>query len=139
MYGWEKPFSKIVSVTRKLEINMIKFSSYVRAAYLAIIVFTERLILYFTLIIFVLTGNDLTADVTYEMATYFNLLQLTAALYFPQALIQLGESMVSMYRLEVYRLLFLNSLRTLSIPLFQNLSNRLSIVPKFFDCHIRND
>lgn len=105
MYGWEKPFSKIVSVTRKLEIKKIKFSSYVRAAYLAIIVFTERLILYFTLIMFVLTGHDLTADVTYEMATYFNLLQLTAALYFPHALIQLGESMVSMNRLEDFLLM----------------------------------
>ncbi|XP_036147821.1 multidrug resistance-associated protein 4 [Monomorium pharaonis] len=100
MYAWEKPFSKIVSVTRELEINKIKLSSYVRAAYLAIIVFTERLSLYFTLITFVLTGNNLTADVTYEMATFFNMLQLTAALYFPQALIMMGETMVSMNRLE---------------------------------------
>ena len=47
-------FSQIVSVIRKLEINQIKFSSYVRTAYLAIIVFTERLTIYFTLITFVL-------------------------------------------------------------------------------------
>ncbi|KAL6254636.1 hypothetical protein P5V15_013943 [Pogonomyrmex californicus] len=100
MYAWEKPFSKIVCLTRGLEIKIITFSSYVRATYLAIIVFTERIILYFTLIMFVLTGNNLTADVTYVMATYFNILQLTTALYFPQALIQLGESMVSMNRLE---------------------------------------
>lgn len=110
MYAWEKPFSKIVSVTRELEIKKIKFSSYVRAAYLAIIVFTERLSLYFTLIVFVLTGNNLTADLTYEMATYFNMLQLSAALYFPQALIMLGESMVSLNRLEVHAVtLFSNS------------------------------
>lgn len=112
MYSWEKPFGKIVAMTRKLEINKIKFSSYVRAAYLAIIVFTERLILYFTLIMFVLTGNDLTADVTYEMATYFNMLQLTAALYFPHALIQLGESMVSLKRLEVHVVTFLSKFAT---------------------------
>ncbi|XP_073368124.1 LOW QUALITY PROTEIN: multidrug resistance-associated protein 4 [Mycetomoellerius zeteki] len=105
MYAWEKPFSKIVSVTRELEIKKIKFSSYVRAAYLAIIVFTERLTLYFTLITFVLMGNDLTADVTYEMSTYFNMLQLTAALYFPHALIMLGESMVSLNRLEDFLLM----------------------------------
>ncbi|KAG5307336.1 MRP4 protein, partial [Acromyrmex insinuator] len=105
MYAWEKPFSKIVSVTRELEIKKIKFSSYVRAAYLAIIVFTERLTLYFALITFVLMGNDLTADVTYEMSTYFNMLQLTTALYFPQALIMLGESMVSLNRLEDFLLM----------------------------------
>ncbi|XP_018349991.1 PREDICTED: multidrug resistance-associated protein 4-like, partial [Trachymyrmex septentrionalis] len=100
MYAWEKPFSQIVSVIRKLEIHQIKFSSYVRAAYLAIIVFTERLTVYFTLITFVLMGNNLTADVTYEMSTYFNILQLVVALYFPQGLILLGESIVSFNRLE---------------------------------------
>lgn len=101
MYAWEKPFSKIVSITRKLEINKIKFSSYVRAAYLAIIVFTERFLLYITLIMYVLTGNNLSADVTYILASYYNILQLTTALYFPQALIMIGETMVSINRLEV--------------------------------------
>ena len=65
-----------------------------RAAYLAIIVFTERLIVHFTLITFVLMGNNLTADVTYEISIYFNILQLVVALYFPQGLILLGESIV---------------------------------------------
>ncbi|XP_029164634.1 multidrug resistance-associated protein 4-like isoform X2 [Nylanderia fulva] len=100
MYAWEKPFSKIVSMTRALEIKKIKFSSYVRAAYLAIIVFTERLLLYFTLMTFVLLGNNMSADVTYVLATYFNILQLTAACFFPQAIIILGETMVSLNRLE---------------------------------------
>ncbi|XP_011066373.1 PREDICTED: probable multidrug resistance-associated protein lethal(2)03659 [Acromyrmex echinatior] len=105
MYAWEKPFSQIVSVIRKLEIKQIKFSSYVRAAYLAIIVFTERLTVYFTLITFVLMGNNLTADVTYEMSTYFNILQLVVASYFPQGLILLGESIVSFNRLEDFLLM----------------------------------
>ncbi|XP_014467785.1 PREDICTED: multidrug resistance-associated protein 4-like [Dinoponera quadriceps] len=105
MYAWEKPFSKIVSITRALEIDKIKFSSYVRAAYVGIIVFTERLILYITLITFVLSGNRLTADVTYVLASYFNILQLTTALFFPQALIQIGETMVSINRLEEFLLM----------------------------------
>lgn len=101
MYAWEKPFSKIVSITRTLEIDKIKFSSYVRAAYLAIIVFTERLILYITLTTYVLSGNQLCADVTYVLASYFNVLQLTTALFFPHALIMIGETSVSIDRLEV--------------------------------------
>ncbi|XP_036142952.1 multidrug resistance-associated protein 4-like [Monomorium pharaonis] len=100
MYAWEKPFSKIVNVIRELEINKIKFSSYIRAVCLAILVFTQRLSLYFTLITFVLTGNNLTADVTYEMATFFSILELTAAFSFSQALIIMGETMVSINRLE---------------------------------------
>ncbi|KYN31565.1 hypothetical protein ALC56_14063 [Trachymyrmex septentrionalis] len=105
MYAWQKPFSYIVSVIRKLEINQIKFSSYMRAAYLAIIVFTERLTVYFNLITFVLMGNNLTTDVTYKMSTYFNILQFVVALYFPQRLILLRESIASFNRLEDFLLM----------------------------------
>lgn len=119
MYAWEKPFSKIVSITRALEIQKIKFSSYVRAAYLAIIVFTERLLLYFTLMQFVLSGNNMTADLTYILTTYFNILQLTAACFFPQAIIILGEAMVSMNRLEVrHRVCYFAFLIALKIDFF---------------------
>ncbi|XP_036143719.1 multidrug resistance-associated protein 4 isoform X2 [Monomorium pharaonis] len=100
MYAWEKPFSKIVSVTRELEINKIKFSSYVRAICLATVVFIQRLSIYFTLITFVLTGNNLTADVTYEIVTICNILERSVVFCFPQALIIIGETMVSMNRLE---------------------------------------
>ncbi|TGZ37304.1 Multidrug resistance-associated protein 4, partial [Temnothorax longispinosus] len=62
MYTWEKPFSKIVSMTRRLEINKIKLSSYVRATYLAIIISNSRLVFYFTLMLFVLIRNDGTAN-----------------------------------------------------------------------------
>ncbi|XP_014467786.1 PREDICTED: multidrug resistance-associated protein 4-like [Dinoponera quadriceps] len=105
MYAWEKPFSKIVSITRKLEIHNIKFSAYVRAAYLAIMVFTERITLYITLIMYVIWGNHLSADVTFVLASYFNILQFSTALMFPQALIQMGEAMVSINRLEEFLLM----------------------------------
>jgi ATP-binding cassette subfamily C (CFTR/MRP) protein 4 len=101
MYAWEKAFTTIVSMARILEIQKIKFLSYVRGAYMAVIVFTERLILYFTLITFVFLGNELTADVTYMLSTFFNILQLITALYFPLALNMLAETIVSINRLEV--------------------------------------
>jgi len=82
MYAWEKPFNKIVSITRALEIKKIKLSAYVRTTNIATIVFTQRLLLYFTLIMFVLSGNNLNADVTYTLATFFNIIQLTAVFFF---------------------------------------------------------
>ncbi|XP_071557592.1 ATP-binding cassette subfamily C member 4-like isoform X2 [Temnothorax nylanderi] len=105
MYVWEKPFSKIVSVTRELEIKGNKFSSYVFAACLAITAFTDRLALYFTLIMFVLSGNDLTADVTFVTSTYFIIFKVTVAVSFPLALVKLGESIVSTNRLEDFLLM----------------------------------
>ncbi|XP_036143536.1 multidrug resistance-associated protein 4-like isoform X2 [Monomorium pharaonis] len=105
MYAWEKPFSKIVSVIRDLEINKIKFSLYVRAGCTATIAFTQRLSIYFTLITFVLTENTLTAGVTYEIVTIFNILERSIAFCFPQAMIIMGETMVSMNRLEDFLLM----------------------------------
>ncbi|KYN41438.1 Multidrug resistance-associated protein 4 [Trachymyrmex septentrionalis] len=55
-------------------------------------------------------GNNLTADVTYEMLTYFNILQLVVALYFSQGL--LGESIVSFNRLEIYDFLLMDEVNT---------------------------
>ncbi|XP_011701753.1 PREDICTED: multidrug resistance-associated protein 4-like [Wasmannia auropunctata] len=105
MYAWEKWFSKIVAVIREMEFNKIKFSSYMRAVSVAIIIFTERLNLYFTLITFVLLGNNLSANVSFEMLIHFHFLRQTAAAYFPHALITLGESIVSMNRLEDFLLM----------------------------------
>ncbi|XP_077262946.1 LOW QUALITY PROTEIN: ATP-binding cassette subfamily C member 4-like [Temnothorax americanus] len=105
MYVWEKSFSKIVSVTRKLEIKGSKFSSYVFAACLAITAFTDRLALYSTLIMFVLSGNDLTADVTFVTTTYFIIFRVTVAVSFTMALVKLGESIVSTNRLEDFLLM----------------------------------
>ncbi|XP_036143534.1 multidrug resistance-associated protein 4 isoform X2 [Monomorium pharaonis] len=105
MYVWEKSFSKNVSVIRELEINKMKFLSYVHAGRLATVFFIQRLSLYFTLITFVLTGSNLTAYITYEIATFFKLLESTAAFYFPQALTMMGETIVSMNRLENFLLM----------------------------------
>lgn len=101
MYAWEKPFDKIVSITRAFEIKVVRKSSQLRGLYLGIMVFTERTTLFLTLISFVLMGNDLTAEVSFQLATYFNILQMTVAICFPQALIMCGETLVSIKRLEV--------------------------------------
>ncbi|XP_011701011.1 PREDICTED: multidrug resistance-associated protein 4-like, partial [Wasmannia auropunctata] len=105
MYAWEKSFSKIVSMIRGMEIKKIKLSSYVHAANLAILFFIDRLSLYFTLIMFVLTGNALTADVTYEILTYIDILHFSSTLFFPHALVILGETIVSLNRLEDFLLM----------------------------------
>ncbi|KAG5343400.1 MRP4 protein, partial [Acromyrmex heyeri] len=49
--------------------------------------------------------SQIVSVLTYEMSTYFNILQLVVALYFPQGLILLGESIVSFNRLEDFLLM----------------------------------
>lgn len=101
MYAWEKPFEKIVAAIRATEIKKIKFMSYIRAVYLALVVFTNRSVLFLTLLCFVLMGHYPRAEVTFMLFSYFEILQLTTTLMFPQALLLCGESLVSIRRLEV--------------------------------------
>ncbi|CAK9828619.1 ATP-binding cassette sub-family C member 4 [Anthophora retusa] len=105
MYTWEKPFEKIVATIRSMEIKNIALSSYIRATYLAMVVFTTRTVLFLTLLSFVLMGNWPKAEVTFMLSTYFEVLQLTTTLMFPQSLMILGETLVSIKRLEQFLLL----------------------------------
>lgn len=103
MYAWEKPFEKIVKAARSIEIKKIGNTSYVRAVYLALMVFTNRIILFLTLLSYVLLGYNLRPEITFMLSSYFEILQLTTTLFFPQALLMAGETLVSIKRLEVVR------------------------------------
>ncbi|XP_046746878.1 ATP-binding cassette sub-family C member 4-like isoform X1 [Diprion similis] len=105
MYSWEKPFDLIVSKVRAAEMKLIGYTSYLRGIYLSIMLFSERITLFLTLIAFVLPGNSLTADITFSLATLFSVLQVTCAVCFPQAVVLAGETAVSLERLTDFLLL----------------------------------
>lgn len=105
MYAWEIPFDKIVSNIRHLEIKKISLASYCRGLYSCFMVFTERTVLFVTIITFIMMGNALTAAISFQLASYFNTLQMTTTIYFPMALIMLGETLISIKRIENFLLL----------------------------------
>uniref|UniRef100_A0A6P7GCD8 Multidrug resistance-associated protein 4-like n=1 Tax=Diabrotica virgifera virgifera TaxID=50390 RepID=A0A6P7GCD8_DIAVI len=105
MYAWEKPFEKIVEMSRKYEIDVIAKTSYLYGILSATSVFTERLILYVTLIPFVLLGHRLTGGIAFSLANLFNNIQLVMAINFPRALSSYNEANVSIARLEKFLLL----------------------------------
>ena len=101
MYAWEKSFEKMVSKLRHHEVTNLTYMSVVRALYLSGIVFTERAMLFVTLVSFVLLGNSLNAEISFTMAVYCNTLQKAMTIYVPNALNFLAEMIVSIRRLEV--------------------------------------
>ncbi|CAL7941694.1 unnamed protein product [Xylocopa violacea] len=105
MYAWEEPFDRIVASIRANEITKIRHSIYIRGVYLAFVVFTTRVVLFITLSSYVLLGNIPRADLTFMLSSYFEVLQLTSTLLFPQALMLTGETLVSIKRLEELLLL----------------------------------
>lgn len=101
MYTWETPFQLLVSKVRALEIILIRYASYLRGFYLSVMIFSEKIALFSTLIAFVLMGNSLNAEVSFVTATFFNILQTTCAVCFPQGIIMAGEASISLKRLTV--------------------------------------
>ncbi|XP_046836014.1 ATP-binding cassette sub-family C member 4 [Vespa crabro] len=105
MYTWEKPFVKLVSISRSHEIDILTLTSYLRGFTLASFIFTERTTLYFTIMAYVLHGNNISADKVFSMAQYFNILQATMAIFYPMAVAYAAEALISIRRLENFLLL----------------------------------
>ncbi|CAB3237244.1 unnamed protein product [Arctia plantaginis] len=105
MYAWEKPFEQVVVLSRKNEIDSITSASYLRGVYLSFMVFTERLSLYITLLTYSLFGYQVTADIVFPLAQFFNTLQGTLSIIMSNAVSFLAEALISVQRLEEFMLL----------------------------------
>lgn len=95
MYSWEAPFAKFVKLCRKREVDQIQWASYIRGIYLSTMVFTERSTLFIAILACIFEGRPITADLVFSMATFFNVLQLTAAIFYPLAVSLGAEALVS--------------------------------------------
>uniref|UniRef100_A0A336LRH9 CSON001220 protein n=1 Tax=Culicoides sonorensis TaxID=179676 RepID=A0A336LRH9_CULSO len=103
MYAWETAFEKVVAMARKKEITQIRYASYIRGIYLSTMVFTERSTLLIAIATCVFMGEiPITADIVFSMAQFFNILQLTAAIYYPMAVSFGAEALVSIQRIQEY-------------------------------------
>ncbi|XP_016960247.1 ATP-binding cassette sub-family C member 4 [Drosophila biarmipes] len=105
MYAWEKPFQAVVAEARRREIKQIRYASYLRGFYLSTMVFTERSTLYITLAAAALMGQTITADFVFSAASYYNILQLVAAIWYPLAVSFGAEALVSLRRIQDFLLL----------------------------------
>lgn len=61
MYAWEKPFTKLVGLARKAEVQIIKRGQYVRGVFMAFNLFNNRFALFATLAMMVFTDKAVTA------------------------------------------------------------------------------
>lgn len=104
MYAWEKPFSKVVSYARKKEINVIRYVSWIRGILLSFIIFSSRVSIFISLVMYAVLGNFVTAQSAFVITAYYNVLRQTMTVFFPQAVGMLAETRVSVKRLEKYLL-----------------------------------
>ncbi|KAG7304443.1 ABCC5 [Plutella xylostella] len=105
MYAWERPFATLVEKLRRQEVRFILRTSMIKGFSLALSILTERFMLFFAILIFVLMGGQIRSEITYSLVQYFQLLQLACNIFFPLALALLAETKVTIRRLEEFLML----------------------------------
>lgn len=102
MYAWERPFAQLITFARKMELKIVRKSSYVRALYMTFMLFTTRMAMFCTMLsIVLLYGSDqLTADKIFTISVYFAMVSHTMSQMFVRGVAEIAESLVSFRRLQ---------------------------------------
>uniref|UniRef100_A0A8P4K2G0 Multidrug resistance-associated protein 4 n=1 Tax=Dicentrarchus labrax TaxID=13489 RepID=A0A8P4K2G0_DICLA len=105
MYGWEKPFAALVDEVRRMEISKIMKSSYLRGLNMASFFVASKIIIFVTVCVYVLTGNQLSASRVFMAVSLYGAVRLTITLFFPFAIEKVSESLISIRRIKTFLLL----------------------------------
>ena len=101
MYTWEKPFAKMVEIARRREVAKIKITSLLRGVNMALFFVSSKIIIFLCLVVFILTGGQITAQIVFVAIALFNNLRTSLTLFFPYGISQGSEALISMKRIEV--------------------------------------
>ncbi|XP_032385885.1 multidrug resistance-associated protein 4 isoform X2 [Etheostoma spectabile] len=105
MYGWEKPFAALVDEVRRMEISKIMKSSFLRGLNMASFFVANKIIVFITVCVYVLTGNQLSASRVFMAVSLYGAVRLTITLFFPFAIEKISESLISIRRIQNFLLL----------------------------------
>ena len=101
MYAWEKSFCSLIETARRLELKVVRKSSYIRGIYMTFNVFTTRMALYCTIVaMMVLSNQNLTSARIFVFTSYFNILAHTMSGMFVRGIAEIAECMVAVRRLQ---------------------------------------
>lgn len=102
MYAWEKPFTKLITRAREIELKYIKKIQYIRALYMSLMFITTRVALLSTMtsIVLLYEVDKLTADRVFAITIYFNLIShITSQLFF-RGVAEMAQAIVSVNRIK---------------------------------------
>lgn len=68
------------------EIDVIRATSYIRGVTMSFIIFTTRMSLFITVLVYVLFDNKITAEKVFMVTAYYNILRTTMTVFFPQGI-----------------------------------------------------
>ncbi|KAH8263594.1 hypothetical protein KR044_011336 [Drosophila immigrans] len=102
MYAWELPFEQLVSSTRASEMSVIRKVNYIRGVLLSFEITLGRIAIFASLLAFVLTGGELTAERAFCVTAFYNILRRTVSKFFPSGMSQVAELLVSLQRITQF-------------------------------------
>ncbi|EGI58008.1 Putative multidrug resistance-associated protein lethal(2)03659 [Acromyrmex echinatior] len=102
MYTWENPFSALIEKARKMEINIIRWASYIKGISTSFIIFTTRISLFVTVLAYTLFGYEITAEKVFMISACYNCLCLSMAMFLPQGIRGAAEMIVTVKRLKKF-------------------------------------
>lgn len=102
MYAWEKPFSKLISMARKLELRVVRQNAYLRGIYMTFLLFTTRMALFCTMLTMTLSEKEITAARIFVVSAYFNILAHVMSQMFVRGVAEIAEVLVAMERLRAF-------------------------------------
>lgn len=102
MYAWEKPFSKLIALTRRMELAIVKKNAYVRGLYMTFNLFTTRMAIFITMMSMILFGGKLTAAKIFVIAAYYNIIAHTMSQMFVRGVAEIAEVLVAIKRLQTF-------------------------------------
>lgn len=84
-----------------MEISTILKSSYLRGLNMASFFVASKIIIFITVCVYVLMGNELSAGTVFMAICLYGAVRLTITLFFPFAIEKLSESLISIRRIKV--------------------------------------
>lgn len=105
MYAWEKPFKQLVQFARKREIATIGIATILKTINQTLFFVSSKIIVFVTLMIYLLLGNPLEAEIVFVTIGLANLLRLSLTLFFPNAVAVVAETIISCKRINAFLLL----------------------------------
>ncbi|KDR24429.1 putative multidrug resistance-associated protein, partial [Zootermopsis nevadensis] len=104
MYAWEKPFAHLISLARKHEIKAVRAACFVRGFLSSFGRFGTKIAIFFSIVSYVLLEDDITAEKMFVVTAYFNIVKIAMTEFFPLAITELAESLVSVKRVQTFLL-----------------------------------
>lgn len=105
LYCWEKPFASQVDLTRKQEVNKIRSTYFIEGINYAIYTIATKIMMFFTLITFILTGHQLNEVTVFVIFSLYNAVRLPITDFFPWGIGLSAQIVVAFSRVQKFLLL----------------------------------